>query len=332
MKKSVDERQLVTLLDRLENGQSLEQVLQDAGGDDPTLRSRLEAAWYLHRGRPALAARPAYLAASRRNLQSRLATAPRRQPAWLVWWSLRPVSAGQVALRLALAVWVVISLMLGSTGAAFAAQEALPGEALYPLKIGLELAQLSFARDPAQQAQVHIRLAQIRLVEIQALVLEDRVESIPQLVDDFDRQVAAATQILETLEEEDEAQAARLATQLSQTLTVQQPVMQVLVTMAPDTTSVEIERARSISERGIQSVSPLPERPNPLNPPGPEDASEGVRHPADPGSAQKTPHNDKATHPVNPAKSTPAPQTPKKDGEKLPEKPVEPTKTRPSRP
>lgn len=58
------------------------------------------------------------------------------------------------------------TLMIGSAGAAVAAQGALPGELLYPLKQATESARLALANSPEEVGRVHLDLARERLEEI----------------------------------------------------------------------------------------------------------------------------------------------------------------------
>lgn len=58
------------------------------------------------------------------------------------------------------------TLMIGSAGAAAAAQWALPGELLYPLKQATESARLALANSPEEVGRVHLDLARERLEEI----------------------------------------------------------------------------------------------------------------------------------------------------------------------
>jgi hypothetical protein len=57
---------------------------------------------------------------------------------------------------------------LGTTGVAFAAQEALPGDTLYRVKQVTESARLSLAGDVTQQGRLQLRFAEERLDEVVA--------------------------------------------------------------------------------------------------------------------------------------------------------------------
>jgi hypothetical protein len=72
--------------------------------------------------------------------------------------------------------------MFATSGIAVAASGgALPGEMLYPVKLGAERAQLVLTLSPAKDAHLHLRFAQKRLEEASA-VLASRPESVPRLL------------------------------------------------------------------------------------------------------------------------------------------------------
>lgn len=119
--------------------------------------------------------------ASRLTLAEQVTTAPQRH-------------------RRKLSVAIGTLAVLGSTtGVAMAAQSALPGESLYPIKRILESAQTSLSSDDAARASRIMDLAGDRLTETQALADSGSASSraqIPHSLEDF---VAQATQAADTL-------------------------------------------------------------------------------------------------------------------------------------
>lgn len=90
-----------------------------------------------------------------------------------------------------------IVLVGGSAGMAAAAQNALPGEALYPIKRGLEKAQTELATSRAAQGQDLLAQADNRLVEVRELVEgSDDLTQVPTTIDDFTRQALEASDVL----------------------------------------------------------------------------------------------------------------------------------------
>jgi hypothetical protein len=75
----------------------------------------------------------------------------------------RAVTSAKAGLATGLA-----SAMIGSAGVAMAAQEALPGDALYNLKKGTESVRMTLAGDSAQAGRLELRFAEERLEEVLA--------------------------------------------------------------------------------------------------------------------------------------------------------------------
>jgi len=71
---------------------------------------------------------------------------------------------------------VILGVVFGSMGgtAAYAAQ-SLPGSPVYPLKLTMEQARIALASGPAEQANLYLRLAQVRTQEMEQLVQQGDV-------------------------------------------------------------------------------------------------------------------------------------------------------------
>ncbi len=97
----------------------------------------------------------------------------------------------------------VFTLVGGSAGMAMAAQEAVPGDPLYPIKRGIEDAQLSLQTDPDDRGRTYLAQAEDRLQEASQLV-DDEASStvVADTVDSFVVQaVAGADLLLESFED-----------------------------------------------------------------------------------------------------------------------------------
>ncbi len=91
--------------------------------------------------------------------------------------------------RLVAAATVAVFLG-GSASMAAAAQHALPGEALYPVKRGIEHAQAGLSTSPASRGQDLLHQADARLVEVAGLLAgpPEGLPQIPGTLDDFTSQ------------------------------------------------------------------------------------------------------------------------------------------------
>ncbi len=64
----------------------------------------------------------------------------------------------------------VASAMLGTTGVAFAAQQALPGELLYPVKLGTESIRVALTTGTLGDGRLHLAIARERMTELEDAV------------------------------------------------------------------------------------------------------------------------------------------------------------------
>lgn len=100
--------------------------------------------------------------------------------------------------RIAVAAGAIVAI--GATSSvAVAAQSALPGDALYPIKRIMESAQTSMQADDATRAEHILDSASGRLEEAEALALRDSAEAnaaMPDTLDDFATQANQAADLL----------------------------------------------------------------------------------------------------------------------------------------
>ncbi|MFO7773376.1 MAG: DUF5667 domain-containing protein [Dehalococcoidia bacterium] len=73
-------------------------------------------------------------------------------------------------------VAVVVALLVVAGGTAYASQASLPGDALYPIKIGTEQAGMMLPGDDVGRAERGLGFADRRIVEIEALAEQGRSE------------------------------------------------------------------------------------------------------------------------------------------------------------
>ncbi len=99
--------------------------------------------------------------------------------------------------RLAVAASVAV-LLGGSAGMAAAAQSALPGEALYPIKRGLEQAEAGLSVSTAGRGQDLLRQADGRLAEVEGLLAGSPAAApqVPGTIQDFIDQAQEGTELM----------------------------------------------------------------------------------------------------------------------------------------
>jgi hypothetical protein len=159
--------------------------------------------------------------------------------------------------QLALVFVIFVSLVASATGAGIASQDAIPGDSLYGVKLGLESVRLAVTFDEADKADLYIAYAQRRLVEIQTLILENRLSYIAATVSRFESYVEQAVLALEVVASQDSGRAKELATTLQETLTQQHLLLNVLAKAAPAEILLEIDRATQIADAGLLAMQSI---------------------------------------------------------------------------
>ena len=128
-------------------------------------------------------------------------------------WSSAPGHA------LVFAVAVFVLLFGGAVATAHAAQDSLPGNPLYPVKTGLERAQLALSQDQAHNAELHLMFAEKRLGELAGLVEDRRFDQLTGVTEAFEAHLQSAVQDLGSIAETEPDEAKRLASAVTDSMT-----------------------------------------------------------------------------------------------------------------
>jgi len=253
-------------LEKIQNGQStLEEVLAEHPDLAEELRPSLEAALWFRMHRATLDPRPGFIAASNRRVlekihQEQLA---KTQPAPVagenifarIWQAM--TGERQLVFQAALVFVMLIVMVVGSGGVAYVSQDALPGDLLYRVKLSLEEAQVMFASGEETRAQLHIHLAQRRLVEIQALINQDRLGDIPKIIGLFEDHINQAIKHMTAVGERDRNKAVALAASLQSTLQDQVGIFTLLAENASPSIGEQIDRIVLVSNGVIGLVNDI---------------------------------------------------------------------------
>lgn len=120
---------------------------------------------------------------------------------------------------LGLALAVLAFVWSGTSAAARAAQVALPGDALYPLKTGLEQARITVnSRDARSQVALYLEIAEHRLDEMEGLAEVGDYPRIASLAEQFQGYIAQVRAVAAALAQTDPAEGAALNAQIDQAL------------------------------------------------------------------------------------------------------------------
>lgn len=242
-------------LEMIQSGQeTVDSALSRYPDQADAMRPALEAlSWLQGQGR-LFDPRPGFVESSRRRLSTRIrqeiASPSPLMKNWAAFlaWFLRPKRLG---LQFILISILMIGLVIGAGGVAVASRSSIPGDALYPMKIAAENAQLALTPGQVGEAQLYIEFSQHRLQEVQELVLEGKYQYIPQTVSEFNRQVGQATQLLKIVAEENDPRVASLAVLLKNNLVHQSQMLAVLNGAIPDGVKPDFELLNSVVADGI---------------------------------------------------------------------------------
>lgn len=256
--KTTHETILQECLEHLQGGQeNLETVLARYPQHAAWLRPALQARQWLDEQRPALAPRSGFVTTSRRRLEARLLLKPTHRLTTIfasLAWSF---DARKRLVYGFLLLLMVFQLGLNGFKLNQAAPTWLPGDFLYPLKTASENTALLFTFNRAGDAQLHIRFARQRLLEIQALLFEGQYDEMPGAAARFEYHVTQAVILVERLAKSDPNLAQGLALELKTTLERQSNLIVLLARFAPQGAQAQCDRVRSISVSGIFAVQDI---------------------------------------------------------------------------
>lgn len=175
-------------------------------------------------------------------------------------WQITP-------LRAMVVLAVVITFLFGGAWAtASAAENALPGDLIYSIKTMVEETRIALSRDAAQDVELHVRFAEERLNEINALIEAERFDDIEAASDQAEFHIQEAISNLALVSPDDPALVQRLSERIAATLVHYYQVLTSLLTLAPREIQQEIQESLDFS--GQFDVGQDPEPSNSNNNPG----------------------------------------------------------------
>ena len=140
-------------------------------------------------------------------------------------------------------VFVALALFFGGAGAtAYAAQDSLPGDILYPLKTATEDLRLSLSLDAEGDLSLYQQFTQQRVNEISALASRGRYDDITQAASRFGSQYQQASLIVDALSNKDSALAAQLSQSFNKSMSSQEATLNTISTGVSDKARLSIEK------------------------------------------------------------------------------------------
>ena len=201
---------------------------------------------------------------------------------------------------------VVLAAVLVLAPATMASAAALPGQAMYPLKLAIEQLRLASVQwSPAREAGQRIQIADERLEELDQLVELGMVSQIPVAVRAVDGAVMAATQAVQEAWM-DGADVTKVAGELQAVKQQQQAQLTSLLQRLPPTTPASLRKA--IATAVEQSKAPSQQVPPSLSATAPP-ASTAAPGPVPAGSPSTTTTTLAAVTTTQPPTTTTQPPT-----------------------
>jgi len=203
---------------------------------------------------PTVPARPAFRQGARERLLRQIVPPPPVPIGVRLreWWQERSRSSWQLQplpsmVRVAMAVLLMVgAALLSMGGVVLAADDSLPGESLYAIKLAVEDTRLLVLAN-AGQARLHMTLAERRVAEMEALAGRGRYEETPAVVRRYERHIAGAARAVNRIAHYDGEVAGVLVTVLDQVLDRTNRALSRLVVAAPPDHRPVLQTAANVS-------------------------------------------------------------------------------------
>ncbi len=154
----------------------------------------------------------------------------------------------RIALTALTLVFLVAAVLLGGAGVtAYAAQYALPGDALYNVKTHLEQTRIALTSDEVLKSQLYLTFAARRLDEMSLLIKEGRVDQVGEVAKEFDLHINRAIEAFRAASAKDPANVEALAGQIAETLLRYAQTLNSILANAPAEVRPTIQQAIRIS-------------------------------------------------------------------------------------
>ncbi len=195
----------------LERGEPVSEVVEENPGWQAPLEEEVETARWIHDARPHFDPRPGFVGATRGNLLSKIKDEPQQKG-----WQMKGREAPHWHFpRLVIVLCALGAMLLAGKSLVMAADSAIPGEFLYPVKSGAENVRLALTRDPTRAAELRLRFAQDHLVAYAVLVSQGRDDLALKALRNYDRHMVGITQAIRSMTDQSRPDAIRLTYQFN---------------------------------------------------------------------------------------------------------------------
>jgi hypothetical protein len=239
---------------------SISSILDDYLPADDPIRQQVEAALWLEARKKSLAPRPGYVRSSRQYvtdqiqkgnvdgiLAGRISWISQLQDTWQMWQMKQVLQFASISL-------LILTIFAFSNVLSLAARLSIPGDSLYPVKLGIEQLQLAFTLSDAGDTELYLEFSKQRTTEIVDLILEGQYEYLPGTAANLEHQVNQAIISLEGVAEKDAMLAKTMETSLENTLDSQVLILAVLHGTSPPPARPGIELAMEVTTTGLSAL------------------------------------------------------------------------------
>jgi len=233
----------------------------------PSMRKRLEPLLRIAleiREPPDIKPSPAFKVRARVQLMEQIHAkkAVTKWPWFRYTNQVKPIPYKRRFNMVAIIVAVVLAVSALGGGTAYASQGSLPGDVLYPVKLGTEQARLVVATSDTAKAELYLTFANSRVQEMTALAERGRPEKVNIAVNGYDGAIGMAIGKME------EAKGKGLAIADTSELVAEAtskhlPALDEVYDRVPDEAKPAIERARDVSINGMGNALRALARENP---------------------------------------------------------------------
>ncbi|MBI4498997.1 MAG: hypothetical protein HY689_13985 [Chloroflexi bacterium] len=173
------------------------------------------------------------------------------------WWPLQSLAHSVPQRRFSMPIIVAVAfafMVATSGGAAFAAQDAQPGDLLYGLKTAIEQVQVVTASSEEAKAQAHLEIAAKRLAEVEQALEKDNGEAARIAAEGYAQAVAQAQVRIEQAEAQGKPVEAVLE-RLEANLERQQAALEKAAGKAAAAAQAALEKAGERAQKGLRRAS-----------------------------------------------------------------------------
>jgi len=151
--------------------------------------------------------------------------------------------------RRAIVVFAAVFLLGGSV--ALASTRSLPGSILYPVKLGLERAQLILTPSPSKKARLNLEFSRRRMIEVRQLIERQRGKNLSTPLELMSHQLKQAQKMEKKVQAKDKEEVLKNILKATER---QQAVLKEISKKAPEEAKEALSRALEVSRRGHEQA------------------------------------------------------------------------------